>query len=211
MRVAILERIRECNRCGDYEWDKICTRHQTALSILLNPHFYHFQNHENLFLYYNEDNFLSDYIVVWRTKKGRYQVDVISTTVCYSYRTVGYPESLQSTGDILLERFASDDPYTVAMHLEKLIPLPFGKISVSGYRDPHSDYDETVLGPPQEEAEQIQTWKDLWTVKIDINGQTMPVFVRGLYGEYEGKLAKGFFMHIPGRGIFCSLTPELDK
>jgi len=205
MRIEALEfliaRVKACSNCQE----SICHRHEEVLRFLMSSGWFKAvtYNGKLLFLQRIDEPPL---VALWKREDGRYQFDFIHTHVCYSYRTHSFP-SLASTGDLLL-KVAMEDYWIHEDQLKQLVPLPFQKISVSGYRDPHSDYCWTISsrwGDPtwREELESfIESWAE--TLTLPEVGEVR-VFARELYGPLEGATARGFFMHIPGTDIISSL------
>jgi len=203
----LMARIDACRFCSDY----ICGRHQDALRFLQRGSWLQRQftsNDKLLFLYKDDDPL----VVLWKRVDSRYQWDFIHTHVCYSYRTKNYPHSIESTGDLLLE-IALESHWVFEDDLKKLIPLPFAKISVSGYRDPHADYWEVVelggwdWGDEAEFRQGLLTFIEDWTETLTLpEVGEVRVFVRELYEPVEGVVARGFFMHIPGTDIINILS-----
>jgi len=181
----LLQRVRDCVYC---EKD-VCPRHSEALRFLLQYHVFFLEEFSNLFIESRAD----PRVFIWRGEDERLQIDVVHSHVCFTYRTVG---GLASTGDIMLRHLLNQSPW-LEKDLEKLAPLPFEKISVSGYRQPHSDFVSGYgLGH--------------YVAKIQIGNKEFPMFQRELYGKTEGVIARGFFIHIPGNGVFSSLPDHPD-
>jgi len=195
--VKLASRIRECQFCQP---NLLCERHAEALGLLADiigrkvyvpigtgvPQIWE----TKLFLgLMRLDHPLT---ILFRNKNNELQIDVVKTHKCFSFRC-----RKGSTGKILLDAFLFYYPQAKEV-VQGLKRTPFLKISVPGYRAPHSDYD--TIGDLSD-----------WVVEVEIDGEKIPVFERELYGEVEGIIAQGLYMHIPGREVISALHPKIEE